>query len=144
MSTLTSFVRLTLMVSLLIAASGITYNVYPVASPSCDPAKALRPGFELPESAPIGSCHRVSEGENTYRNIQVISCSARCLCFTQVRSFQTNSAPLCPHLNILLSYLALAESQLALTHAESHVSNSSVFSVRIRTFRSWLRRNFGE
>ncbi len=69
------------------ATDGITYNVIPAAvNPTCDPDGVLmKAGHPLGEPA-VGDCVELGRGKAAYNALEIISCSSRCLCFTQYAS----------------------------------------------------------
>ena len=70
-----------------LATDGITYNVIPAAmNPTCDPDGVLmKAGHPLGQPA-NGDCVELGRGKAAYNALEIISCSSRCLCFTQYAS----------------------------------------------------------
>jgi len=76
-----------------LARADVTYNVFPAAmNPNCDPAgKKMSDGHSL-GAKPAGFCHELGKGKAAYNSIEVIACSAKCLCFTQYASSDPTAA----------------------------------------------------
>ena len=65
----------------------LTYHVYRSATnPTCDPAGQAGLRNALPEAAAAGTCVNFGMGASAFNSVEVISCSSRCLCFTQYAS----------------------------------------------------------
>lgn len=77
---------------LLQGLSTVTYQVFPAAmNPTCDASKSSsKPGNKLPDKAAIGSCHDFGKGKSAHNSIEILGCSAKCLCFKQYASQSSN------------------------------------------------------